>query len=728
MGYAPTGDRFGELTPARLFVTVTDVQQHPALERLIRLERRQADRPSMGYQPSLDGVRAFSVIAVILYHAGFSWMSGGFFGVEVFFVVSGFLITSLLIEERDRAGKVDLWQFWVRRWRRLLPALFTMLAVIGVWAVFWGSAEQHTQMRRDYPWGIFYLANWGQIFSQVAYFSGTPTLFRHLWSLAVEEQWYLIWPLVFMVIARRPEQDKRRGRTLVAVSGAVMVGTAIAYAAGWPTRFFNPFTMSMQPVDTTNFLYLSTFTRSSGLLLGAAMAFLWRPWRVIEPRREKAGRTLDLLAAGGVVLLLFAFVTGHVVEGATYMWMLPMVTLASAAIVGVVVHPWAVGARSVFGAKPMVEIGKRSYGLYLWTWPISRICDAYTGSWSRFFLAMAISIPISEACYRWVETPIRKGVLGRWWKSRERTDWRLVTACVAVSVFVLGGSLAAFYRSADSTFDAAADQGNQDVVFDPNAIATTVAATSPVPESSTAVAPSSTLALPIVPLTTAALPRSVVIVGDSMAYSLWKNLPGGIESTFTATDGSVEGCSVYDTGKAVSTRDSYTRNFSNCGGWADKWAAAAQQNGAEVALVVIGAWDVFDVTADGVSLPFGSPGNDARFTTGVQQGIDALVGAGSKVALLEIACMRPQDVKGAGVPALPERGMDDRVGHLNDLLRQVASANAATTTFVTGPPQYCQEPIASDLAYRWDGVHAYKPGAKLTFEAIANQLLSIPAP
>jgi peptidoglycan/LPS O-acetylase OafA/YrhL len=693
---------------------VAEVIQHPALDRLLRLERRQADRPSMGYQPSLDGVRAFSVIAVILYHAGFSWMSGGFFGVEVFFVVSGFLITSLLIEERDRKGRVDLWQFWVRRWRRLLPALFTMLAVIGVWAVFWGSAEQHTQMRRDYPWGIFYLANWGQIFSQVAYFSGTPTLFRHLWSLAVEEQWYLIWPLVFIVIARTPERDRQRGKALVGVSALVMVGTAIAFAAGWPTRFFNPFTMSMQAVDTTNFLYLSTFTRSSGLLLGAAMAFLWRPWRVVEPRRDKAGRSLDLIAVGGVVLLLFAFLTGHVAKGATYMWMLPMVTLASAAIVGVVVHPWAVGARSVFGAKPMVEIGKRSYGLYLWTWPISRICNAYTGSWSRFFLAMIIAIPVSEACYRWVETPIRKGALGRWWKSRERGDWRLVTACVGVSVIVLGGSLVAFYRSADSTFDAAADRGNQDVVFDPNA----VAATSPAPES--------TLALPIVPATTATLPRSVVIVGDSMAYSLWKNLPGGIESTFAASDGSVEGCSVYDTGKAVSSRDAYTRDFSTCGGWDGKWAAAAQRNRAEVALVVIGAWDVFDVTVDGASMPFGSAENDARFTTGVQKGIDALTGAGSKVALLEIACMRPQDVKGAGVPALPERGMDDRVAHLNDLLRQLAATNSATTTFVTGPPQYCQEPVASDLAYRWDGVHAYKPGAKLTFESIANQLLAIP--
>jgi peptidoglycan/LPS O-acetylase OafA/YrhL len=180
----------------------------------------------MGYQPSLDGVRALSVVAVILYHAGFGWMKGGFFGVEVFFVVSGFLITSLLIEERDRNRRIDLRQFWVRRWRRLLPALFAMLLVVSVWAVFFGTAEQHTQLRRDLPWGILYLANWGQILSDTPYFAGTPTLLRHLWSLAVEEQWYVLWPLVFLGIALRGRSDRRLGRSLATVSAVVMVGTA----------------------------------------------------------------------------------------------------------------------------------------------------------------------------------------------------------------------------------------------------------------------------------------------------------------------------------------------------------------------------------------------------------------------------------------------------------------------------------------------------------------------
>ena len=151
----------------------------------------------------------------MLYHAGFSWMHGGFFGVEVFFVVSGFLITSLLIEERERRGQ-----------RRVPSASgrgapgdccrhsFAVLVAVAVWAAFAGSDEQQSQLRRDMPWSMFYVGNWGQILGDVPYFAGEPPLLRHLWSLAVEEQWYLIWPLVFVGIvglADLPSGQGRRG-------------------------------------------------------------------------------------------------------------------------------------------------------------------------------------------------------------------------------------------------------------------------------------------------------------------------------------------------------------------------------------------------------------------------------------------------------------------------------------------------------------------------------------
>jgi hypothetical protein len=218
-----------------------------------------------------------------------------------------------------------------------------------------------------------------------------------------------------------------------------------------------------------------------------------------------------------------------------------------------------------------------------------------------------------------------------------------------------------------------------------------------------------------------------VIVGDSQAHALAINLPTGIESAFTITDGSVEGCSVYDDGNVKSKRASFSRSFADCGGWAEKWGKAATKGHAQVALVVLGAWDVFDVEVGGKLIAFNTPAADLRFTDDLGRGVAALRAVGVKVALLEVPCMRPKDVKGAGVPALPERADDARVAHLNQLLRKVAAADPSNVTFVSGPTEWCtNQAIATDLGYRWDGVHVYKPGAKLIYETIAPTLLAIP--
>ena len=214
----------------------------PALRRLDGLERTTSSRarpasrpstPSMGYQPGLDGLRAISVIAVICYHAGFGWMHGGFFGVEVFFVVSGFLITSLLIEERERTGRIALRQFWARRARRLLPALGAVLVTVATWTAVFGSDEQLSQMRRDLPWSMFYVANWGQVLGDVPYFAaGDPPLLRHLWSLAVEEQWYLLWPFAFVLLTRRRLTPTQCAGWLVGLAVAIMTFTFWLHSGG----------------------------------------------------------------------------------------------------------------------------------------------------------------------------------------------------------------------------------------------------------------------------------------------------------------------------------------------------------------------------------------------------------------------------------------------------------------------------------------------------------------
>jgi hypothetical protein len=164
-----------------------------------------------------------------------------------------------------------------------------------------------------------------------------------------------------------------------------------------------------------------------------------------------------------------------------------------------------------------------------------------------------------------------------------------------------------------------------------------------------------------------------------------------------------------------------------CEGWSDDWAAAVAGADAEIALVVLGAWDVFDlVTGDGETLPFGSAAWDGYFSTNLQRGVDSLAAAGARVALLEVPCMRPRDVEGAGVPALPERGNDARVAHVNGLLRQVAAASAGRVAFVEGPDAWCNDAaVANDLAMRWDGVHVYQPGAALIYETITPSLLAL---
>ena len=706
---------------------MTDVLEHRALDRLAEFEARwlSDSRPTrrnstpMGYQPGLDGLRAISVIAVIFYHAGFGWMHGGFLGVEVFFVVSGYLITSLLLEEHETTGGVRLAQFWLRRARRLLPALFAVLIVIGVWVALFGSAQQQSDLHRDYLPGIFYFANWGQIFGGAQYFGNFSPL-RHLWSLAVEEQWYLMWPLAFVLLTRRKRGNGEIGRSILAVSGGVMVLT-------WWLAASNALTS-----ERTNLLYLSTFTRSSGLLLGAGAAFLWRPWKAKAAASSRAGGLLSVAGLGATALLLYTFTVVHLTDRSMYRWQLAAVSLLSLVAIAVVVHPAALLARSFFGSRALVAIGKRSYGVYLWSWPISVLCGAFDGTWTRFIMAMSLTIVVSEFSYTYVETPIRKGALRQWFDRRHDVDWLTRTIAAGAVAIVVIASLATYFSTVQP-FDRAA--GGADVAIDitkvqaaPSGTAAAAVATGST-IAAVAGAPSSSAVPAVVTVAPAQPPgpARLVIVGDSQAHALAINLPSGIESAFTITDGSVEGCSVYVDGKVRSKRTSFNRSFADCGGWADKWGKAATKADAQLALVVLGAWDVFDVEVAGKVIPFNTPAADQRFVDDLGTGVAALRAAGTKVALLEVPCMRPKDVKGAGVPALPERADDGRVAHLNDLLRQVAAADPANVSFVSGPTEWCNDQaIATDLGYRWDGVHVYKPGAKLIYETIAPALLAIP--
>ena len=662
-----------------------------------------SEETRMGYQPALDGLRALSVIAVILYHAGIHWLPGGFIGVEVFFVVSGFLITSLLIDEQHVSGTVSLKQFWIRRARRLLPALFTML-VVALVAVTFFAKDSAADFRRDVMPALAYFSNWWQIyFVETPYFAANSLpMLRHLWSLAVEEQWYVLWPIVFTFVLG----NKRIPRWISAVvigllAAGVMAGTALAFIADNETRI--------------NFLYLSTLTRSSGLLLGAALACAWRPWKKAVTKFAKTRSFVSdalALAAFAVLGYIAAFI--HAADERLYVGGLAAATVASAVIIAVVVRSGNSLVKKVLSIPLLVEIGRRSYGLYLWHWPIFVVTSARLSS-TRLAYALTATVIVNEFVYQFIEVPTRKGAIGNWLRQRQQLSAmrrRLPVVLSAVVAALVGVS--SVQLSGIQARDVSVDTGNADVVF--------VVPTS-IPSPATTLADT-----PATSTTLAKLPRRLLIVGDSQAHAIAINKPSGIEKTFSITDGSIDGCGVYDRGVGIGgATGKFRRNFANCSGFETKWSKTAATSRADVALVVIGAWEVMDLQINSFLFKLNTVPADTIFKTQLQRGIDALRKQNVAVALLEVACMRPVESKGGPVPPLPQRGDDSRTGHLNALMREVAAPENDGVYFVSGPKEWCTDPkVANSLSYRWDGVHVYKPGAKLILESIAPALLQIP--
>ncbi len=413
--------------------------------------------PIVPYVPGLDGLRALAVLAVIVYHANREWLGGGFLGVEVFFVISGYLITLLLIAERERSGTVSLKDFWIRRARRLLPALFTLLiGTITYCALF--DPDRLGKLRGDVIAGVLYGANWFQVWTGSSYTTASEFApLRHLWSLAVEEQFYIIWPVVMFVLLRR------LGSRTLPLIGLFFIGlsTAVAVYSNW---LFQP-----GPIDTfektpeqymdlfgrtvlrTDFLYLGTLTRATGLLLGAALATFWRPWAIRRGRAGSNANGLDVVGVLGLVALgymcwKFREVVLVANVGTTgyellYRGGLVLVGIASVAAIATVTHPRSRLGKYVIGTPVLVWIGKRSYGLYLYHWVVFQAYRKSAGvslEIPEFIALMAITLVITEASYQFIETPVRDGrALAAWrhWRASGigmRGPWPVAVGTLAV--------------------------------------------------------------------------------------------------------------------------------------------------------------------------------------------------------------------------------------------------------------------------------------------------------
>ncbi|MDX6604631.1 MAG: hypothetical protein QOF23_1140, partial [Solirubrobacterales bacterium] len=343
------------------------------------------------YLPGIDALRALAVLAVFFYHSGVGWMPGGFLGVDLFFVISGYLITSLLLREFRAGGAINLGRFWLRRAKRLLPAVGVMIAVTMIVAAI-VEPDRVVALRGDALASLAYFANWHFIFSGQSYFEQfqRPSLFTHLWSLSVEEQFYLFWPLIFAAGMKL----FGRGRLLLGVLAGALGSVALAWI------LFNPGSDASR-------VYYGTDTHAVGLLAGVALAMVWSP---IELRRRRSGPlvgpildAIGVLALGYVVL---SFLHVHDYDLALYhggyLWLAIVVAL----LLAVMAHP-AARLGTLVGRAPVLWLGLRSYSFYLWHWPVLALTrpgvDVELPRGVLIPLQLAVVLLLADLSYRFVE-------------------------------------------------------------------------------------------------------------------------------------------------------------------------------------------------------------------------------------------------------------------------------------------------------------------------------------
>ncbi len=342
--------------------------------------------------PGLDGVRALAVLAVMGFHEGASGLPGGFLGVDIFFVLSGFLITDLLVTRYDELGRLDLKDFWTRRARRLLPALVVMLVVVTAAATLI-EPVQEASLRPALLAAATYTSNWYQVLHHVSYFGtfGPSPPLDHLWSLAIEEQFYLIWPLILWIVIIRPNG---RG-TRVTVTLLAAAGSALAMA------------LQYTPGGNPSGVYYGTDTHASALLIGAALA-LACPLSTLASGQAARTRRLDVAGVAGLAVLAWA--AGHFSgqDPAVYPAGLILAALGAAGLVAAAASNGVIAA--ITSWRPLRWVGIRSYGIYLWHWPVIALTAAVAGAESTspwlWLMETGVTIALASASWRFVESPI----------------------------------------------------------------------------------------------------------------------------------------------------------------------------------------------------------------------------------------------------------------------------------------------------------------------------------
>ena len=365
-----------------------------------------ATKRGIQYIPAIDGLRAIAVIAVMLYHLGIPWIPGGFLGVDLFFVISGYVITRLLLDSIQERGGLDLRDFYMARIRRLLPPLVFMILVTSIVVGLW-APDTSKKFLSDAPFSLFGGMNWWLVFNNQDYFesSGRPPLLQHTWSLAVEAQFYLLWPLILLLVLKY--LGKRvipaAALTIAAISGITLMLVSFQIDAASSSK--------------VSHVYFGTDTHSIGLFLGAALAVSWIPQNFNLQVTRRAQDFIDGIGVFGFIGILATFALIDESKPTLYRIAFPLAGIFGTAILISIVHP-ASRFAPLLRNKVLLWIGERSYAIYLWHWVIFQISrpqvDLDGENWALFLLRILLVLAMADISLRLVELPIRSGAVAYW--------------------------------------------------------------------------------------------------------------------------------------------------------------------------------------------------------------------------------------------------------------------------------------------------------------------------
>ena len=372
-----------------------------------------ATKRGIQHIPAIDGLRAIAVTAVIFYHLGFTWIPGGFLGVDLFFVISGYVITRLLLDSIARSGGLDLRGFYKARARRLLPPLLFMIVVTAFYISIWAQ-DSVKRFLTDTPFSLTGVMNWWLVFKQQDYFEaiGRPPLLQHTWSLAVESQFYLIWPVLLLLIL------KRFGKKVIPIAAlaiALFSGTALFLVS-----------LQLDATSTVSHVYFGTDTHSIGLFLGAALAVSWIPQNFKSEVSNRAQNFIDFIGVFGLVGILGSFLLIDASSPTAYKVAFPLAAIFGAAIITSIVHP-ASRFAPILQNRVLLWIGERSYAIYLWHWVVFQITrprvDIDGQDWALIALRILVVLALADISLKVVELPIRSGRVEYWFKGMKyRTE------------------------------------------------------------------------------------------------------------------------------------------------------------------------------------------------------------------------------------------------------------------------------------------------------------------